>query len=99
MSACAIYLGDEVSAAGYRLAGVDTVVPERGAEARAFGEAVDRATLLLVSAAVAQEIPQASLHAAQARMLPLVLIVPDLAGNAPLPDIAHALRTQLGLEA
>ena len=93
-----IYLGDEASAAGYRLAGVRVVVPEEGAEAGALASARGRAPLVLVSAAVAARIPEASLRAAQAAIAPLTLIVPDLAGVVAVPDVAARLRHQLGLE-
>lgn len=98
MSASAIYIGDEVSAAGYRLAGVETIVPGPGEEAAASGAALERATLVILSAGVAARLPQAMLHAAQARVRPLVLVVPDRTGGAATPDIAQALRRQLGLE-
>ena len=62
-----VYLGDEVSAAGYRLAGALVCTP-------AAGEAA-------------------------AALTPLVSIVPDLRGDAAVPDIGARLRAQLGLEA
>jgi vacuolar-type H+-ATPase subunit F/Vma7 len=99
MSATPFYLGDEVSAAGYRLAGLATRVPEPGGEAAALREALAGAPLVIVSAAVAAHIPEAVLHAAQARLAPLVLVVPDVLTDAAVPDVAGRLRTQLGLEA
>ena len=93
-----IYIGDEASAEGFRLAGVRIVVPEDGGEAAALAAALGRAPLVLLSAAVAARIPEAPLRAAQAALAPLTLIVPDLAGIVPVPDVAARLRHQLGLE-
>jgi vacuolar-type H+-ATPase subunit F/Vma7 len=92
-----IYLGDETSAAGWRLAGLRTVVPEEGAEADALAAARTHAPLVLVAGSVAARIPEAALRAAQSALSPLILIVPDLAGG-PVPDVAARLRHQLGLE-
>ncbi|MGZ5132497.1 MAG: hypothetical protein ACXWCV_14390 [Caldimonas sp.] len=93
------YLGDEVSAAGYRLAGALVRTPRAGEEAAALAWACARAPLVLVSAPVAAAIAEKVLRAALSALAPLVLIVPDLHGDVPLPDLASRLRGQLGLEA
>lgn len=94
-----IYIGDEVSAAGYRLAGAQVRVPERGEEAAALASARADAPLVLVSAAIAAHIAESELRTALAALSPLTLIVPDLRGEAQVPDVAARLRHQLGLEA
>ena len=94
-----IYLGDEVSAAGYRLAGVQVRVPAPGEAGAAFEEARALAPLVLVSAAVAIHIDEAQLRSALTALQPLVLIVPDAQGEVPRPDLAARLRGQLGMEA
>jgi vacuolar-type H+-ATPase subunit F/Vma7 len=95
----AAYLGDEVSAAGWRLAGVCVQTPPAGDEAAALQVARTQAPLVLVSAAVASRIPTPALRAALAALAPLVLVVPDREGGVPMPDIATRLREQLGLQA
>lgn len=94
-----IYMGDEISAAGWRLAGVHTVVPGAGDEAAALARSCELSPLVLVSAAVAQHIDETTLRRAIAALSPLVLVVPDPQGVATVPDLAARLRTQLGLEA
>ena len=94
-----IYLGDEVTAAGYRLAGVQVRVPAPGEAGAAFEEARALAPLVLVSAAVAIHIDPALLRTALTALQPLVLIVPDAQGEVPRPDLAARLRGQLGMEA
>ena len=93
-----IYLGDEVSGTGFRLAGVQVRVPERGGETAALAAARAEAPLVLVSATLASRIGDGDLRAARAALAPLVLVVPDLDGATPVPDLAARLRTQLGLE-
>ena len=94
-----VYLGDEVSAAGYRLAGAIVRTPLAGEEASALAWARTQAPLVLVSATVAAAVADKALRAALSAPAPLVLIVPDLHGEVPLPDLAARLRAQLGLEA
>jgi len=94
-----IYLGDEVSAAGYALAGVRVRVPDEGGEAAALAQARTEGSFVLVSAAVAARIPEQELRAARLALTPLTLIVPDVTGAIPLPDVAARLARELGLEA
>ena len=94
-----IYLGDETSGAGYALAGVRVRTPEEGTESAALAAARTEASLVLVSAAIAARIAEAELREACLALAPLTLIVPDLSGTAPLPDLAAQLARELGLEA
>jgi vacuolar-type H+-ATPase subunit F/Vma7 len=93
-----IYVGDEVNGAGFRLAGARVQVPEPGRAVEALDAARKQAPLVLVSAAVAAEIPEAHLAAAVAELSPLTLVVPDPVGGTPMPDLAMRLRRQLGME-
>ena len=92
------YIGDEASAAGFRLAGTRVVVPREGEEASAFAAARIDAELVLVSAAIAASLRASVVEGAQAALAPLTLIVPDLRGEAAVPDLAARLRRELGLE-
>lgn len=94
-----MFLGDEVSAAGYRIAGALVRTPRAGEEAAALAWARARSPLVLVSASVAAGIGEAVLRHALSALAPLVLVVPDLHGEVPLDDLAARLRAQLGLEA
>lgn len=93
-----IYLGDEASAAGYRLAGAHVLVPAAGGEAAALAQACTEAPLVLLSAAVAARIPAAALQAARAASQPLLLVVGDLVGDVAAPDLPQRIRSQLGME-
>ena len=93
-----VYLGDEVSAAGFRLAGLRARTPPRGDEGTALASACAEAPLVLVAARVAARIAERELRAALAALTPLVLIVPDLDGATPVPDLVIRLKRLLGLE-
>lgn len=93
-----VYIGDEISAAGWRLAGAQVALPEPGDETAALAAARAQAPLVLVSAAVAARIDAEALAAAGSALAPMVLVVPDPQGEVVLPDLAARLRSQLGLE-
>ena len=97
--AAPVYVGDEISAAGWRLSGVRVSVPDPGEETAALARARAEAPLVLVSAALAARIDAAALVAAGSALAPLVLVVPDPQGEVALPDLAGRLRAQLGLDA
>jgi vacuolar-type H+-ATPase subunit F/Vma7 len=92
-----VYLGDPLTAAGYRLAGLDVRVPAPGRETESLARAAEDAALVLVGAAVASRIEAAALRAAIVAVVPPTLVVPDLS-DSPVPDVATRLRTLLGLE-
>jgi len=94
-----VYIGDEISAAGWRLTGVRVSTPEPGRETGALASAREDAPLVLVSAALAARIDAAVLGVAAGALAPLVLVLPDPQGEVKQPGLAGRLRTQLGLEA
>ena len=96
-----LYLGDELSAAGYRLAGARVRSPQPGEATQALASALAHADadVVLLSAALAASVAPPALSQAACALRPLLLVVPDLVGNAPLPDLATRLRGQLGLDA
>lgn len=93
-----VYIGDEVGAAGYRLAGAEVVVPAQGEEPGALDAALATGALVLLSARVAAAVGERRLQQACAREAALLAIVPDTRGEVPMPDLAARLRAQLGLE-
>ncbi len=92
-----VFLGSETSAAAFRLAGVDARVARAGEEAVDFASAREGADLVMIEASVASQLAAAHWRAALAAVVPLVVVVPDIAGDAPMPDLAARLRKQLGL--
>ena len=96
--AVACYVGDEASAAGYRLAGARTLVPLAGSEREALASARAGASIVLIAAGIAARIPPRELAQACASFAPLTLVVPDLREAPEMPDLAIRLRAQLGLD-
>ena len=96
MALCA-FLGDELSALGFRLAGVDCYCPAPGETLDLFQRLRAEVVLLLVTAEMAADLPAEELHRAQAATRPLVLVIADVQGRVPAPDRAAAVRRQLGL--
>lgn len=108
MAVCA-FIGDEVSAAGFRLAGMDVHVPADDptgdpAGAQAGDQAVDLfrqilrdRQLVLLTAEFADRLPPDLLDAALRAERPLVLVIPDIRGGSAPADLASRLRRQLGM--
>jgi vacuolar-type H+-ATPase subunit F/Vma7 len=99
MPAPTIFLGDELSAAGYRLAGVDACVPAPGDEAACLDKALKEARLVLVGSRCARAIAPEALEAALALLVPLVMVVPEWDGTPFAGEPANKVRRVLGLEA
>jgi vacuolar-type H+-ATPase subunit F/Vma7 len=94
----AIFIGDELSGAGFRLTGIETVVPECGEVGAAFQAARLRASLIIMTADMARHVPPSDLEAAMLAETPTLAVVPDVLFRAPLPDLARRLRSALGIE-
>jgi len=94
--AAIVFVGGEVEAAGFRLAGVAARVPRPGDEAAAFEQACREGTVVLVGAACAAALPRGALEAALAAPSPLVMVLPD---GAARPDPAARVRRLLGVDA
>jgi vacuolar-type H+-ATPase subunit F/Vma7 len=92
-----IYIGDEVTAAGYRLAGLRVRSPAPDECEEILSWACEEGQLILISAGLAQCIPQERLNQCIARQNPPIVVVPDLLGGAEMPDLANTLRRQLGV--
>jgi hypothetical protein len=50
-----------------------------------------------MTAEVAADLPAEPLRQVQLKGWPLVLVIPDIRGRVPAPDLVAALRRQLGL--
>lgn len=93
-----VFIGDEWTAAGFRLAGARTVVPGPGEVRRVFDAA--RAAgppLLLLGADAARELEPALLESAQAALDPPVLVVSPAAGETSPPDLIVRIRRRMGV--
>jgi vacuolar-type H+-ATPase subunit F/Vma7 len=96
MAACA-FIGDEVSAAGFRLAGVDVHVPQAEQVASLFRRLVEESRLILITAEVAQWLPVDLLKRSLRAAHPLILVIPDMRSRVRPRDLSSLLRRQLGM--
>jgi vacuolar-type H+-ATPase subunit F/Vma7 len=95
-----VYFGDEVTAAGFRLAGVETRVIEPGAAGDALREALDGDDdCVLFSGRLTEFVPAALLRQALETLDPLFAVVPDILGHGTPPDLVRETRNALGIEA
>ena len=91
------FIGDEVSAAGFRLAGLQVHTPRADAVLQTVEQVAHEAPLVLICARFAQQIPSGILDRLLAGINPQVIIVPDVHGDAAMPDLASRIRRQLGV--
>ena len=96
MAVCA-FIGDEVSAAGFRLAGVDVHVPAPEQIADLFRRLTGELQLVLITAEVAAWLPKDLLARTLMAAHPLVLVVPDVRSRVSAPDLSPLLRRELGM--
>ena len=94
----AIFIGDELSAAGFRLTGIETLVPEPSAVPSALADARARGALVIITAELARHVPAEQLEAAMLAEAPTLAIVPDVRFSAAVPDLVGRIRRVLGIE-
>lgn len=94
-----IFIGDEVSASAYRLGGARVRVTSVDNVADDLAWACREAELVLITAEFAARLPSDELVKTQSLLRPLVLVVPDVRGRTPVPNLSQWIRGQLGLEA
>ena len=92
-----IFIGDEISAAGFRLAGVRTRTPTTDELPNSIEWACANTSLLLMTAEYAAMLPLAEKQSLLCQEMPLVVLVPDIRAKTPLPDLVTELRAQLGV--
>ncbi|MBT8082639.1 MAG: V-type ATP synthase subunit F [Gammaproteobacteria bacterium] len=92
-----IFIGDEVTAQGFRLAGAATQVPAHADVATAFADALRASGLVLITADAAGRLDADDLDLAVRRASPPVLVVPDAAMRTMPPDAAAIVEQALGI--
>ncbi|MBF0613598.1 MAG: Vacuolar H+transporting two-sector ATPase F subunit [Magnetococcales bacterium] len=95
-----VFIGDEVSAAGWRLTGMKVITPEPGQEATTVTAILAEATtgLVLLSAGCASRLPVGLLDRFLASLTPATWVVPEVRGLTPPPDLTLKVRARLGMQ-
>jgi vacuolar-type H+-ATPase subunit F/Vma7 len=91
------FIGDEVSAVGFRLAGVAVHSPDPAQAPGLFERLRGEAALVLVTQEALAWVGEGAVRAAIRAGRPLVLVIPDVRGRHKPPDIGEAIRRQLGM--
>jgi vacuolar-type H+-ATPase subunit F/Vma7 len=91
------FIGDEVSAAGFRLAGVDVHTPGPGEGPALLARLRGEAALILLTQEALAWVGEAAVQGAQRAGRPLILVIPDVRGRHQPPDIGESIRRQLGM--
>lgn len=96
--AAPVFIGDELTAAGFRLAGASVRTPPPEAIESALQAALQEATLIVIGAGAAARLPPSMLERALESTDPVVAVVPDALGDEP-PSLAGEIRRRLGIGA
>ncbi len=93
-----VFIGDEVTGAGFRLAGAELADPAPERLAETVRAERRRADMLLITTEAARHLPRALYEDMLVWTRPLVAVLPDIRGReGPLP-LDRAVRRELGIE-
>ena len=81
------FIGDEVTAAGFRLGGAEVHTPSAKQIPALFRRLMEETDLLLVTAEAAAQVPERLLRQSLHQGRPLLLVVPDAAGRRQPEDL------------
>ena len=90
-----VFIGDEVTAAGFRLAGVRIRTQEE--LSRILVWAKNNTSLIFITAEYAAKLNQEQQTGLLSQQDPPVVVIPDIRSNTPMQDLATQLRAQLGV--
>lgn len=94
-----VFIGDEVTAAGFRLAGLEVYVPEPEETPSALQAArAAHPPLILLTAEYAAHLDPDILEDSLAAIEPAMHLVTDAGGRVGVPDLAATIRTRVGVE-
>lgn len=95
--AAPVFIGDEVTAAGFRLAGVRVRTPAEGDLPGVLDWARSNTPLIYITAEYAATLGHEQQHRLLTQLNPPVVVIPDIRSNTPVQDLATQLRAQLGV--
>jgi vacuolar-type H+-ATPase subunit F/Vma7 len=93
-----VFIGDELTAAGFRLTGIETLTPAPEQMRETFAATRRRADPVILTAAFADLLPPEELEDALLAEAPIVVVVPDILARTSPPDLTRRLRATLGIE-
>jgi len=94
-----VFIGDEVTAAGFRLAGLEVYVPApEGTPSALEAARAANPPLILLTAEYAAYLDPATLEDNLAALEPAMHLVTDAGGRVTVPDLAATIRARVGVE-
>lgn len=94
-----IFIGDEVTAAGFRLAGVVCHSPGREELPGLLAEVAADCELVLITVEYAARLDADAVGEMALRTRPLLAILPDIRNREAPPNLENTVRRELGIEA
>lgn len=91
------FIGDELTAAGFRLAGIRVFTPSSEDFVTLYETLREEAELLLLTESYARLIDAARRQQDQQAVSPLLLVIPDVARRSAPVDVGALLRDHLGM--
>jgi len=92
-----VFIGDELSAAGFRLAGLEIRTPVEGHERETVESLIDEVELMVLTADIAAKLPIDRWEQWLAASRPLLVVIPDVRGRQEPEDFTEAIRSHLGI--
>jgi len=92
-----VFIGDEISAAGFRLAGVRIRTPQPEELLKVIEWACNNTSLILITSEFAAMLPTNEYERFVSQESPAVLVVSDVRAKSTEEDLNKRLRTQLGI--
>jgi len=92
-----VFIGDEVSAAGFRLAGVRIRTPQAEDLPSVITWARKNTSLILITQEYLNQLNKTDQQQLVSLLEPPVAVIPDINNITPLADLATQLRSQLGV--
>ena len=93
-----VFIGDEVTAAGFRLTGITTHAPEPDRLATVVAAQQDACDLLLLTTETLSALPAKMRADIDDWHRPLVVFLPDVRNRTPAIDLESRVRRELGIE-
>ena len=92
-----VFIGDEVTASGFRLAVMRVVTPEEGDLLEIFERACRNASLIMITSGYLSMLDKSLQEECLMRESPAVVVVPDIRNMEPIPDLSTQLRKKMGM--
>lgn len=93
----AVLIGDRLTCAGYRLAGVDAWLVDDDGVTNQFAAACAEADLVLITASLADKLRADTLERAIGNAAPPVQVIPSVTDPRYAPDVRRRVRRSLGV--